>query len=91
MSLLLEGVILRRGRMTPHQLSFPDIPASPPPVRTRHRYGPPSGMYGVCQCRSCPVLRRYGPFGSRGGYGHQRRLDGEWSDVEIPCATKRRG
>lgn len=77
---------------TPHQLPLPGIPTSAPRARTRHRYGSPSGPYALCACKSCPVLRRYGPFRSRGGYCFQWSLSGdEWSDVEIACALKRRG
>ncbi len=78
--------------MTPHQLSFPDIPASTPRRKTRHTFKPSAEAYARAECKSCAVQRRYGPFGHRNGYCHQWSLDGkEWSTVEIPCALKGSG
>lgn len=75
--------------MANEQLPLPGIPPSPPRRRTRHTFGTPSGQYATAQCRSCPVLRRYGPFGRRQGYAWQWKLDGDWQRKEIPCAMKR--
>lgn len=74
------------------QLPLPHVPVGTPRRRTRHTWGTPSGMYATAQCRSCTVLRRFGPFGSKAGYRFQWSLDGkEWRDAEIPCAEKRSG
>jgi hypothetical protein len=71
------------------QLPLPAIPASAPRVRTRHRYGLPSGQYAEAVCKRCPVHRRYGPFGAKQGYQHQWSKDGEdWVDNELACVTK---
>ena len=71
------------------QLTLPGVPLTTPQRRTRHTFARSTAAYGETRCKSCPVLRRYGPFGARGGWLHQWSADGvEWSAVEIPCAVK---
>lgn len=72
------------------QLPLPGIPATAPRRRTRHTFGTPTGEYATAQCKTCPVLRRYGPFGAKQGYRMQWSRDGkEWGTVEIPCSLKK--
>lgn len=74
------------------QLPLPGIEPSAPRRRTRHTFGTPEGQYATAACRSCPVRRRFGPFGEKQGYRFQWSRDGkEWSDAEIACVVKKSG